>query len=223
MAATLWEAELLINPTVLLWAVCVVVYTALRVLGRVVFGNGQLKGRYSVVSYYVAVFHQGVVLPALGLALLCGVGPGSLPDELIYATTAAYFISDFGDCCVADRILVVHHILSVTIALAGQTLAPAPYRYGAYNVLFLEAGALWIHLHDLYPSALNRWLRFATYVLSRLAMAVTTRLLLAELPRWEQIAFLIPTLALCAHNFFVATKMWKAARRDDGPGAKAVV
>jgi len=162
-------------------------------------------------SYYLAIIHQGYILPFLGLRHLLGYDNHF---RLIFSTTFSYFLVDFfinREIWFIDYKFVLHHLLTLLLVCC-TILVDDEYMFlPTMNLLCMEFGSLWLSVTDIFPTDLNYKLRFYFYVISRIINLPFNYLLIIN-SGFLKIYWIIFSISLYTHNLFVAMHMYKNLR-----------
>ena len=128
---------------------------------------GKIK-EYPRASYYLAIIHQGYMLPFLAIRSLLGYENNY---RLMFSTTFSYFLIDFlinKDIWCKNFKFVLHHLVTLILIICTIFLNDENMFFPTMNLLGMEIGSLWLSVTDVYPTNLNYKLRFYFYVISRI-------------------------------------------------------
>lgn len=171
---------------------------------------GKIK-EYPRASYYLAIIHQGYMLPFLAIRSLLGYENNS---RLMFSTTFSYFLLDFlinKDIWCKNLKFVLHHLVTLILIVCTIFLNDENMFFPTMNLLGMEIGSLWLSVTDVYPTNLNYKLRFYFYVISRIIILPSIYLLIINSESLK-IYWLVLSMLLYTHNFFVAIHMYKNLR-----------
>lgn len=171
---------------------------------------GKIKG-YPRSSYYLAIIHQGYMLPFLAIRSLLGYENNS---RLMFSTTFSYFLIDFlinKDIWCKNFKFVLHHLVTIILIICTIFLNDENMFLPTMNLLGMEIGSLWLSVTDVYPTNLNYKLRFYFYVISRIIILPSIYLLIINSESLK-IYWLVFSTLLYTHNLFVAMHMYKNLR-----------
>eukprot|EP00618_Florenciella_parvula_P019289 CAMPEP_0119542478 /NCGR_PEP_ID=MMETSP1344-20130328/53604_1 /TAXON_ID=236787 /ORGANISM="Florenciella parvula, Strain CCMP2471" /LENGTH=213 /DNA_ID=CAMNT_0007586699 /DNA_START=227 /DNA_END=868 /DNA_ORIENTATION=- len=199
-------------------------------LGGLYWGAQCHKG-YTKRSYFVGTVHEGFALPAvlaIGLAESSGSGlsfrewaeePFSTYTETIHIMLIAYLVGDIIANLRASpefgTSLLVHHALSISIAVLSLAGIQAGAGYAAMAIVLPELGSLWLNIADVWPSPPVFLLRFFFYTSSRIVSAYFAyELVLLMTDLTSQIILTSLTMLLLVHNGRVAHHMGKRIFKD---------
>lgn len=171
---------------------------------------GKIK-EYPRSSYYLAIIHQGYMLPFLAIRSLLGYENNS---RLMFSTTFSYFLIDFlinKDIWCKNFKFVLHHLVTIILITCTIFLNDENMFLPTMNLLGMEIGSLWLSVTDVYPTNLNYKLRFYFYVISRIIILPSIYLLIINSESLK-IYWLVFSTLLYTHNLFVAMHMYKNLR-----------
>jgi hypothetical protein len=162
-------------------------------------------------SYYLAIMHQGYILPFLGLRHLLGYDNHF---RLMFTTTFSYFLVDFfinRDIWFIDYKFVLHHLITLLLACCTIFVHDEDIYFPTMNLLCMEIGSLWLSVTDIFPTNLNYKLRFYFYVISRIINLPFNYLMIIN-SGFLKIYWIILSTLIYTHNLFIAKYMYKKLR-----------
>lgn len=171
---------------------------------------GKIK-EYPRSSYYLAIIHQGYMLPFLAIRTLLGYENNY---RLMFSTTFSYFLIDFlinKDIWCKNFKFVLHHLVTIILVICTIFVNDENMFLPTMNLLCMELGSLWLSVTDVYSTNLNYKLRFYFYVISRIIILPFTYLLIINSDSLK-IYWLMLSGLLFTHNLFVAKHMYKNLR-----------
>ena len=171
---------------------------------------GKIK-EYPKTSYYLAIIHQGYMLPFLGIRSLLGYEQNY---RLMFSSTFSYFLIDFlinKDIWFRNSSFVLHHLVTLLLVLCTIFVDDSNMFLPTMNLLCMESGSLWISVTDVYPTNLNYRIRFYSYVISRLINLIFIYLLIIN-SGFLKIYWVIFSTLLYTHNFLIGKRMYKKLR-----------
>lgn len=134
------------------------------------FNPCKIKRKFKYASYYLTIFHQGIILPYYYLNIDANSKSIQI-QETMFLSTISYFLVDLfinKNQIFKNIKFLAHHLLSIILlnfAIFNFDLS----KYYVIGILFyLEFGSLWISITDLFPSRINYKLRFFFYLWSRI-------------------------------------------------------
>ena len=132
----------------------------------------------------------------------------------MFSTTFSYFLLDFlinKDIWCKNLKFVLHHLVTLILIICTIFLNDENMFFPTMNLLGMEIGSLWLSVTDVYPTNLNYKLRFYFYVISRIIILPSIYLLIINSESLK-IYWLVLSMLLYTHNFFVAIHMYKNLR-----------
>ena len=161
-------------------------------------------------SYYLTIMHQGCILPFLSLRHLLGYNN----YRLMFTTTFSCILVDFFiniEIWFKDYKFVLHHLLTLLLLLCTIFVNDEYMFIPTMNLLCMEIGSLWLSVTDVFPTNLNYKIRFYIYVISRIINLPFNYLLIIN-SGFLKIYWIIFSISLYTHNFFIAKHMYKKLR-----------
>lgn len=171
---------------------------------------GKIK-KFHNASYYLAILHQGYILPFFAIQHLLGFNNNY---RIIFTSTYSYFLADFfinRNIWLLDLKFVFHHLITMLLVSCTIFVNDEYMFLPTMNLLSLETGSLWISVTDIYPTNLNYKLRFYLYLSSRLITVPVTYLLIKSSGDLQNY-WIILSILLYIHNMQIGYYMYTKLR-----------
>jgi len=171
---------------------------------------GKIK-KFHKASYYLAILHQGYVLPFFAIQHLLGFNNNY---RILFTSTYSYFLADFfinRNIWLLDLKFVFHHLITMVLVSSTIFVKDEDMFLPTMNLLLMETGSLWISVTDVYPTNLNYKLRFYFYLLSRLVNLPFNYLLIRSSGELKNY-WIILSILLYLHNIRIGYYMYTKLR-----------